>query len=140
MQLRGYTGSTWSNLGAAWTVARDGAPFHSVEIAGTIPRYLALSYSFSGSRDAFELAGAHASGAEVLTVDGGTGTERIQEGDTLSIDGGTYTVAAAEETGNAGEWTVTLETGLTGAGADNAAVTQTGTGMLLDHMVAVARH
>ena len=56
LQVRGYTGSVWSDVGAAQAFARDDDPHVTLAIASgtTIPRYLALQWSVSGSRDAFQ--------------------------------------------------------------------------------------
>ena len=141
MQVRGYTGSVWSDVGAAQAFARDDDPHVTLTIASgtTIPRYLALQWSVSGTRDAFQIMGSHSSGATTLDVDGGTGTERIQDGDTLRISGQDYVVESATE-GTGGQWDVVLTSGLVANVANNVAVTQTGTATELRICAAVARH
>ena len=128
MQARHSTtaGSGYANLGSAVTLARNSKGAAIVSTTGTVNRYVALRFTFSGTRDAFALKGAHSSGATALVVDGGTGLERIEAGDTLGIGSADYTVAAAEPASVAGEWNVTLTSGLTANAADNAVVTEKG--------------
>ena len=126
------TGTSWTALGAAWAVDRDDAPHTVIEIAAAtaINRYVALDWTYSGTRDAFALMGDHTMGDTEISVDGGSGTERIQSGDTLDIDGNDYTVESATDDGG-GAWTVTLTSGLVADESDNEVVTQDGSDMEL---------
>ena len=134
-------GTTWGTLGNNWVLNRGsaGSLVRIIAPATTIRRYTGIDFLFSGTRDAFALVGNHANKATSLTVDGGTGTERIEAGDKLSISGTTYDVLEATESATPGTWNVTLVAGLTGSVNDNTVVTLTGTNTSLHYAAAIKR-
>ena len=109
-----------------------------INVTGTVRRYVAVRFTFSGTRDAFQTTAGFNSGDTEITVDGGTAQERIEVGDMLDIGGTDYEVSAASESG--GTWTVTLATGLAANVANNADVTLTGTNTSLRYAAAIKRH
>lgn len=138
--------SNWNFVTATQNFDRDDTLVYAVKVAagtGTIARYFAPRFLFSGTRDSFAMDGAVSIGDTEIEVDGGTGTERIEAGDTLSIGVGVLgedvVVASAEET-SSGEWDVTLASGLTKAHADNAVLAQKGTDVEVTWVAAVARY
>ena len=144
IQVRHSTalGSSWANLGSSWALKRNQANAGQLvlPITTTINRYTHIRFTFSGTRDAFLTKGGIPAHADTFVLDGGSGQERIEPGDKLSIVGETHTVLSAEEIAS-GEWRVVLASPNGGTPvANNAAVTITGSNVALRYIAALHRN
>lgn len=143
LQLRdSANNTTWNFLTTNQRINRDSSsPFAVVEISGDIERYVAPRYNLSGTRDSFLTTAAFSSGDTEITVDAGTGTERLEVGDELLIGtGGTAQggfVDTISESG--GTWTIGLRTALAADIADNTAVAVTGDDFIISWAAALVR-
>ena len=134
--------SNYTNLGAALDVQRDDDGAVVIEIAAgtTIRQYLAVRFLFHGTRDAWQLEGAHVMGSTDLTIDGAAATARPEPGQTFTINANPYEIVSAEETSVAGTWDIVIESpGLVADANNNVAVLVTGSNVSLRYAAAIKR-
>ena len=132
-------GTSWNQLGSTLNLNRaaKGSAMLSIAAGTTINRYVAVRWTFSGTRDAFAKVGATRSRDNVL--DGGTGTERLEPGDMVMMGNATYeVVTATERTATPGTWDVVFATRPTSANSrDNTVATLTGNNVQLRYAAAI---
>lgn len=109
----------------------------------TLRRYLAISWSWSGSAAfAIDNTGGYQAGATDLHLDGRSATEFLFPGDIIRIGSNNYTVVSGGTPENIGdlvhEFDVTISPGLAANVADNAAVSTVNTDASARLLAAVA--